>query len=70
MEGISPILKLSNVANNKTSHKGERCLLSDQNPINLTVNGIIEGRVRKLGEGAILKDLLDSYPNLERDDIR
>ena len=26
--------------------------------------------IRKLGEGAVLEDLLDAYPNLEKDDIQ
>ena len=30
----------------------------------------IELVIRKLGEGAVLEDLLDAYPNLEKDDIQ
>ncbi|MGD9262628.1 MAG: DUF433 domain-containing protein [Desulfobacterales bacterium] len=30
----------------------------------------VELIIRKLGEGAVLEDLLDAYPNLEKDDIQ
>ena len=30
----------------------------------------VELVIRKLGEGAALEDLLDAYPNLEKDDIQ
>ena len=30
----------------------------------------VELLVRKLGEGAALEDLLDAYPNLEKEDIQ
>ena len=30
----------------------------------------VELIIRKLGEGAVLDDLLDAYPNLEKDDIQ
>ena len=30
----------------------------------------VELIIRKLGEGAILEDLLDAYPNLEKEDIQ
>jgi uncharacterized protein (DUF433 family) len=29
----------------------------------------VELIIRKLGEGAVLKDLLDAYPNLKKEDI-
>jgi uncharacterized protein (DUF433 family) len=30
----------------------------------------VELIIRKLGEGTVLEDLLDAYPNLEKDDIQ
>ena len=30
----------------------------------------VELIIRKLGEGAVLEDLLDAYPNLEKEDIQ
>lgn len=30
----------------------------------------VELIIRKLGEGSVLEDLLDAYPNLEKDDIQ
>ena len=30
----------------------------------------VELIIRKLGEGAVLEDLLDAYPNLKKDDIQ
>ena len=30
----------------------------------------VELIIRKLGEGAVLEDLLDAYPSLEKDDIQ
>ncbi|MBT8368409.1 MAG: DUF433 domain-containing protein [Deltaproteobacteria bacterium] len=30
----------------------------------------VELIIRKLGEGAVLEDLLDAYPKLEKDDIQ